>query len=464
MNALWCLGMGHIPRQTSSGRLSRKRRPSGSVQGPRRALSNVGGNISVDAGCAEDRELLLRALGVHADDPYVAAHLHGFHAYPARLHPRTARHLIEGLTQPGQSVLDPFCGSGTVLLEARIMGRASVGLDANPLAVALTSLKLTMVQPAERQRLLKQANAVLEMAESRRLSRAGPSRRYPAGDAALFDPHVLLELDGLHWGIGQITDPFGRNALMLVLSSMLNKVSRRTSDTSAGPSRQKWASGFVIKFFGRKVHELVARQVDFDRLLPKRTECKSDVRLGDARSLPFSNASVSAVITSPPYPGIYDYVDHHRIRLKWLGLDAQHLERHEMGAKRHSLGRDARTFRKSFNLQLQQCLAEMARVLDPSGTVALVIADSVVGHTPWYADEEIHRVVSPVGLKLVAQASQVRPHFHEATGDAFAHRPRCERLLLLRHGPMASSEVPNAVHMSSQRKSNVFGRGSKGPA
>ncbi len=457
--------MGHIPRHANSGRASRtrKRGPTSSVNGPRRALSHVGGKISVDAGRADDQQLLSRALDVQADDPYVNAHLHGFHAYPARLHPRTARRLIEGLTQPGHAVLDPFCGSGTVLLEAQIAGRAVVGLDANPLAVALTSFKLRMAQTAERRQLLTLANGVAEMANSRRLSKAGPSRRYPPEDAGLFDPHVLLELDGLHWGISQVADPFCKMALMMVLSSMLNKVSRRASDTSANPSRQRWASGFVIKFFRQKVHETLMRQVDFARQLPELVEGAPDVRLGDARRLPFRDASVAAVITSPPYPGIYDYVEHHRIRLKWLGLGSHHLEQHEMGARRHSLGREAKTFRKTFNMQLQQCLVEMARVIVPSGTVALVIADSVVDHAPWYADEEINRIATEIGMTLVSQASQVRPHFHEPTGHAFTHRPRCERLLLLRRTPTALPETLDAVHMSSQHQSIAFGRRSKGP-
>jgi DNA modification methylase len=155
--------------------------------------------------------------------------------------------------------------------------------------------------------------------------------------------------------------------------------------------------------------------------------------LGDAQRLPFLSSSITAVVTSPPYPGIYDYVEHHRLRLKWLGLPTQHLEQHEIGAKRNSLRQSAALFRSEFNAQLQRCLAEMARVVVPDGTVALVLADSVVGRTAWYADEEMSRLAQPAGMVLVAQASQVRPHFHGPTSSAFSSRPRSERLLLFRH-------------------------------
>ena len=219
---------------------------------------------------------------------------------------------------------------------------------------------------------------------------------------------------------------------MLVLSSLLNKVSRRTSDTSAMTSDKRWAAGFVIKFFGRKVAELVKRLVEFESLLSLTTGRKSSVQLGDARHLPFRDGSVAAVITSPPYPGVYDYIEHHRIRLRWLGLPERHLDRHEIGAKRQSQGKGKANFRNTFNQQLKQCLAEMSRVLAPAGSLAVVMADSVVDQEPWYADEEISNLASHVGLNLVAHAAQRQRHFHAPTEIAFAHRPRCERLLLLR--------------------------------
>jgi len=69
---------------------------------------------------------------------------HGFHSYPARLHPATARVLAELLAErsPRNAVLvDPFCGSGTTLVEARAAGLRAVGTDLNPLAVLVARAK-----------------------------------------------------------------------------------------------------------------------------------------------------------------------------------------------------------------------------------------------------------------------------------------------------------------------------------
>ncbi len=399
---------------------------------PRRALTNVGGKVLIELGNARDQDLLKLALEVRSDDPALMSHVHGFHAYPARLHPVTARRLLTGLTRPGDCVLDPFCGSGTVLVEALLQGRVAFGLDANPLSVMLASYKLKRTTLADRESLLAGAKAVTEDAEARRVARAGATRRYPASQASQFDPHVLLELDGLQSSIRKLQDPQCRTGLLLTLSAIANKVSRQTSDTQARPNQRRWASGYVIKFFYKKAEELVKRQAEFSQQLVVESKRSFDVRLGDAQQLPFRSSSVAAIVSSPPYPGIYDYVDHHRLRLQWLGLNTNYLQRHEIGAKRQARGHDAQQFRKNYNAQLGQCLSEMARVSRQTGTIALIIADSVIGTKAWYADEEVDALASKAGLCLVATASQVRPHFHRSTEQAFGRRPRSERLLLLR--------------------------------
>ena len=78
-------------------------------------------------------EVLVAALRAPATDHEVAESLtHPFHSYPARLHPATARMLVELIAErsrPSALVVDPFCGSGTTLVEARAAGLRAVGTD-----------------------------------------------------------------------------------------------------------------------------------------------------------------------------------------------------------------------------------------------------------------------------------------------------------------------------------------------
>ena len=69
---------------------------------------------------------------------------HGFHQYPARMHPEIAKRLIEKYTTKSSDIVfDPFMGSGGVLVESMLHGNNSIGIDLNPFAVLLTKVKTT---------------------------------------------------------------------------------------------------------------------------------------------------------------------------------------------------------------------------------------------------------------------------------------------------------------------------------
>ncbi|PIU58049.1 MAG: repressor LexA [Deltaproteobacteria bacterium CG07_land_8_20_14_0_80_38_7] len=74
---------------------------------------------------------------------------HGLHTYPAMFIPQVAKRLIQTYSQKGDVVCDIFCGSGTALVESRLSGRNSVGIDLNPFAVFLAKAKTTEVDPSK---------------------------------------------------------------------------------------------------------------------------------------------------------------------------------------------------------------------------------------------------------------------------------------------------------------------------
>jgi hypothetical protein len=86
--------------------------------------------------------------------------------------------------QASEWVLDPFCGRGTTLFAARLLGVSAVGIDSNPVAVAATAAKLVAVSPAS------------IVARAKTLLREGRSESVPPGRfwRLCFDPRVLREL------------------------------------------------------------------------------------------------------------------------------------------------------------------------------------------------------------------------------------------------------------------------------
>jgi hypothetical protein len=397
------------------------------VQGQRRPLSHVGGRIDRLEGTPELSEVVRRSLSV-LPELGVRDHVHGFHSYPARLHPGTAARLIELLTPDRGLVADPFCGCGTVLVEARRLGKRSLGLDLNPLAVRLTRFKTEPMPEGQRAQLLDAAERVAEWAEERRATQAGPTRRYADDEREEFDVHVLLELDGLAQGIRR--EPAGpiRQALLLALSSIFSKVARQPT---AEFKHKRLASGFAIRFFVGRVGELTRQLSAYEALLPSPPPSVT-VREGDARELAALNwRNVDLYISSPPYPGVLDYADYHRTRLRWLGLDGASLDEKELGARRHLQELDHREAAQRWEQDFTRVLDGMRGALSANGRVALILADSMLSGEPYPADEVVLRCGAAAGLRLLARGSQRRPHFHPDSAKAFGRRPRYEHLLLL---------------------------------
>jgi SAM-dependent methyltransferase len=409
----------------------------------RRSLTHVGGEVETAGNRAMAAALAL-ALDVApareplggdvsaADDPD-RAHVHGFHSYPARMHPATAARLVSALCDPGGSLLDPFCGSGTVLVEAMIGGRRAVGVDLSPFAVRLARVKTNPGTEMQREAVVVAAQAVAALADARRTQRAGATRRYPPEDVASFDPHVLLELDSLRAGIVQHgrDDPFVREALEMVLSSILVKVSRRVSDTSAAQAPRRIAAGFAARLYIGKAKELARRLGELSALLSA-SAIPARVAIDDAMRLrTVAASSVDAVVSSPPYASTYDYLAHQTLRMRWLGLDSRGLDAGEMGARRRYAPLDARAARDEWTRELATTLRILSRVCRKGGRVALLLADSAVGGEALRADAMVAAVAPDAGFALFARASQRRPHFHEPSARAFGDAPRAEHALVL---------------------------------
>src|SRR5262245_46903555 len=218
----------------------------------RRALTHArrGGAIDTSGEPALARELA-HALDVAAGGAAALDLTHGFHTFPARMHPLTARRVLAAFGDlRGRAVLDPFCGSGTVLVEAHRAGARALRIDLSPLAVLVARAKCAVDEPLDE--VVGRARAISErvLAEGRAARRAGGprGRRLPDEVWRAFPPHVAAELAALKDEAEAEPEAF-RAPLLAVLSSVLVKVSRRESDTSADSATRLVARGAAARLF-----------------------------------------------------------------------------------------------------------------------------------------------------------------------------------------------------------------------
>lgn len=381
----------------------------------RRALSNLGGPIET-RGDAELSAMLARAWErASTEDPDTLTH--GFHSWPARMHWAIARTVLEALGP--KSVVDPFCGGGTVLIEARVAGARALGVDLSPLSRRVCRVKLDARDAAGRARFLEHAREVADRSEARVRGRVPIVVPLPAHELAWYEPHVLKELGGLLEEIRAVSDARDRLALAMVFSANLIKVSRQRADTAEHFTARRIRKGLATELFLRKAEELAERWAALEAVargpMPQLHE-------GDARDLPdFTRGRFDLALTSPPYGATYDYARHHARRIAWLRLDDFALRRYEIGARRALSGPDAAMH---WERDVAAMLRAIAAVLRPGGHAVLVVGDAQIGGERIEAPPQLARLGRRVGLVPTALASQER---EDRTGGP----PRREHLALL---------------------------------
>jgi hypothetical protein len=393
----------------------------------RRPLSDIGGPTTTrgNAGYAALLSAAMRAVEGDAGEAVREDLTHGFHSYPARMHPAIARTLVNELHEARRTKLvDPFCGSGTVIVEGVAAGMRTLGSDLNPLALQLTRVKTRLTSEAERIAFVRTAEAIGERSEARVRERVPVLAKLSKEEIAWYEPHVLKELAGLLEEIRKEKHAFTRETLELVFSAIVVKFSRQQSDTRETVVDRRIRKGLVTEFFVRKAEELAARWEIFADAVPPKTPPPTLLRT-DARVLPETlggKFTADLVITSPPYAGTYDYARHHARRAAWLGFSLAPLERGEIGARRTSTSGDAGL---RWRDDVEQVLLALAELVVPDGFVVMLVGDGEMAGRRIPADALLEGLAADCGFESLAVASQPRVDWKGGAG-------RSEHLVALR--------------------------------
>jgi site-specific DNA-methyltransferase (cytosine-N4-specific) len=297
-------------------------------------------------------------------------HTHGVHSYPAKFIPQIPRELISRL-HPGDdsAVLDPFCGSGTTLVEAALAGKPAIGVDLSPLAVLMARVKTTPL------------SAPLKPVAMDVLSRARlaihPVPPIPRLDHWFLQP-VQRALGSLVAEIADVGDPIARDALRVALSSIIVRVSNQESDTRYAAIRKQVSDSDVFDLFERAAESLGEALADTwghpHAPIPRVRVLHRDVLDVSPTDL---GVRVSLVITSTPYPNAYEYWLYHKYRMYWLGMDPIAVREREIGARPHYFRRNPQT-EHDFERQMQTCFQLLAGAIRPGGFACFLVGRSII--------------------------------------------------------------------------------------
>ena len=257
---------------------------------------------------------------------------HQIHPYPAKLLPHIANFFVRAssLCKPGQTVLDPFCGSGTVALEASLVGAEAIVADANPLALLLTKVKTTPYQ-------------IPHLIETARELRARISRLRTADPISVVKENLWYStstkkaLEKILRAVMEIEDADLQDFFRICFSVVTRRLSYADPAVNVPvrlkekPSLSDAANEKIRKHL--KWLETVSPAEEFDRVVQLnigRVHAANMASPGrkpacvvgeDARQIHrCPAASVPMTITSPPYGSAQKYVRASSLALNWLSL------------------------------------------------------------------------------------------------------------------------------------------------
>jgi len=343
---------------------------------------------------------------------------HGYHPYPAKFIPQIPHHLIKILSQKKDLVLDPFCGCGTTLVEASLLGRNSIGVDVNPVASLISKVKATSISPEVMDRFSSQLLACIsseinasygqlsvddfsinqlksvEMGRSQKVDYSIPSFR---NRDYWFQQNVLRELSIIKGNIEKIEHVDFKDFLLACLSSIIVRVSNQDSDTRYARREKNIKQYATFSIFKNKLQSMIDKMKEF---ATKRQDVSVKVFCHDSRHLEFLDEdSVDLVVTSPPYLNAWDYHLYHRFRLFWLGMDPIELKKEEIGAHlKHSYNTQSI---QRYSNDMKLCMNEMYRVLRNNKYVCIVIGDSIVKGEVVMTHKILVDLAEQIGFKFV---------------------------------------------------------------
>jgi SAM-dependent methyltransferase len=291
--------------------------------------------------------------------------------------PQLVEQLLEAYANRGTFILDPFLGSGTVLLEAARFGLPAFGSEINPAAfkMADTYRFINLSTTRRRQIVDTVADLLHEVLpdDSPLFATSRPPSERPL--------HELLANEA-----AAVTDEFAKvliEALVVLINVGSRELDQRAIDAVWSKVRENTLS------------------LPFSKFRVELANC-------DARALPVPAGQVDLVLTSPPYINVFNYHQHYRKSVESLGWDLLEVAKSEIGSNRKHRGNRFLTVIQ-YCLDMAQVFHELRRVCRPDARIIFVVGrESNVRKTVFYNGEIVAELaVSCAGFSLSSRQERV---------------------------------------------------------
>lgn len=331
---------------------------------------------------------------------------HGLHSYPAKFPPQIPAKILDEYAKENFLIFDPFCGSGTTLVEASIRNLSSIGNDINPIALLISSVKTTRYREEDLQKSdLIVENIVNDFNVNQK--NLETSIKFDNKDH-WFQKNVQKEIEFIINNINKLKDKKIKLLLELVLSEIIVSVSNQESDTRYAAIEKNIPDGKTIKTFYNKYMFVREKVLKFSEVV-KDYNYSSKLIKNDARNLiDVSDDTVDMIITSPPYANTYDYYLYHKHRMNWLGYNFIESREIEIGSRNEYSSKKQKP--DKWKQDLESVIKEMYRVLKTDRFCFIIIGDSVINKEFIKINELIREISTNVGFEYLYDESTLLSH------------------------------------------------------
>ncbi len=317
-----------------------------------------------------------------------SSYVYNIHPYPAMFHFMLVRKLIAEYSNPNDTILDPFMGSGVVCVESIISGRRFIGYDINPLAVLITKVRATILNYQEANKAIERTVKRTEVVKAK-IPKFNNIDYWFTGD-------VKEKLAALLQSIRQERDKEIRDFLKVAFSETVRRVSNAEFNEFKLVRKKdlKSESNVFEVFRTIAIRNLKHLKLFYD-MYPQKASFEIKT-IDISKGIPLPDKCVDLVITSPPYGDsrtTVAYGQFSRLSLHWLGLE-ERVDKESLGSKRRRIeeglpskvlyeylsrisSQDEKRAEEvfSFYYDLNKAIKEIARVVKPNGRVCFVVGN-----------------------------------------------------------------------------------------
>lgn len=357
---------------------------------------------------------------------------HGYHRYPAKFLPDVVRKIIEEYAKGSNLIADLFAGCGTTLVEAKIHGISSVGVDINPVAKLITKVKTTPLAPDD----LQQAyTALVNLFDKYNESDYEDIKKHERIDY-WFTPSQKAKIAFLYDTVFHLeVDDDTKDFFYVCISHILKNCSWWLQSGTKPQRDMEKEPEDPLNEFKRHCSKMIGWNEKFYNELSKKGHLgiPCEIQLGDARHTNIASESIDAIITSPPYVTSYEYADIHQLTAYWMEYisDIHEFRKKFIGSsysgnvslevsgskqaqkivnalskKNQHIARDVAQY---FN-DMKEVAIEMERLLVPGGKACVVIGNTKIKEVQIKSAEVFFEFLRNAGLHKVDVIKRSIPH------------------------------------------------------